>query len=169
VVNEKDIFFELSLAHSRADRALKSSINKALEKFELTLLEWLLLSVVNTAGNNGLSMTAVSTALNINLAQTNVLAIKLVRRRLIRQRTQKHDRRTRHLIVTAKGKFICERSKSPLKKLHRSISSEFSSDELVRFMQDLERMNHAVTTAQPAKVAAEVIITPQLPAATDEE
>ncbi|MEK7602855.1 MAG: hypothetical protein AAB459_01240 [Patescibacteria group bacterium] len=168
MATDKDSLFELCLAHSSAERAIKSSMNKALERYELTLLEWLLICVVNTFGSNGLSMTAVSTALNINLAQTNVLAIRLVKRRLIRQRTQRHDRRTRHLIITAKGKFICERSKSQIKTIQRMINSEFTKDELNAYIQGLERMSHAVTSGQPARIAAEVIITPKLTAATED-
>lgn len=167
--SDKDLFFELCLAQIRADRTIKSSIQKSLEKFELTSLEWLLLCVVNTAGSNGLSMTAVSTALNVTLAQTNVLAIKLVKRRLLRQRTQRHDRRTRHLIVTAKGKFVVERSRSQLKRINKMVLSEFSTEELQQYLQGLERMGHAIGSGQPARVAAEVIVSPQMPAANSHE
>jgi DNA-binding MarR family transcriptional regulator len=157
---DKESLFELCLAQSRADRAVKSAVNRALEKYELSSMEWLLLSVVNTGGGNGLSMTAAATALNITLAQTNALAVKLVKRRLIRQRTQKHDRRTRHIIITAKGKYTLERSRSLLKRLQKYVASEFSAEEIDTYRQSLERISHAILAEQPAAMAGETIIQP---------
>lgn len=96
--------YETCLAHARADRAIRTFIGNALEDYEITLMEWLMLSVVCNAPREGLSMSAVAKELDVTLPQVTSLANKLLAQQLIEQKIQAHDRRARHVFPTPRGK-----------------------------------------------------------------
>lgn len=96
--------YETCLAHARADRALRTFIANELEGHDITLMEWLMLSVVCNGPKEGLSMSAVARELDVTLPQVTSLANKLLVQQQIEQKIQAHDRRARHVFPTARGK-----------------------------------------------------------------
>lgn len=130
--------YETCLTHAWADRALRSFIAKELEQYDVTLMEWLMLSVVCNAEGEGLSMSAVAKELDVTLPQVTALTNKLLQQKLIEQQVQSHDRRARHVFPTAKGRDVwqsVERSMS--ENLYRWLYTEanITADDLQHYLR----------------------------------
>ncbi len=108
--------YETCLAHARADRALRTFVASELEKHEITLMEWLMLSVVCNAPEAGLSMSTVARSLDVTLPQVTALANKLMAQQYIEQKIQVHDRRARHVFSTPSGKKVWQDVEQSLSK-----------------------------------------------------
>ena len=98
--------YEACLLHARADRALRLVVAKQLERFKITMMEWLLLGVVCGSSDKGLSMSNIAAALDVTLPQVTALVSNLVKHRYVKQKTQAHDRRSRHVTATTRGKVL---------------------------------------------------------------
>lgn len=116
--------YETFLLHARADRALRALVATALEQHKITMMEWLLLSVVNQGPPQGISMSAAAEALDVTLPQITALANKLLILKLVRQKTQASDRRSRHIIPTGKGQTILEDAEEIIKSNMHTWTSE---------------------------------------------
>lgn len=112
--------YECCIAHARADRSVRMFIAQSLERYDVTLMEWLMLSIVCAAPAEGHSMTAVARELDVTLPQVTSLANKLLDLRLIEQKIQAHDRRARHVHATAHGK-------KTLQQIEKSLTYDFAN------------------------------------------
>lgn len=126
--------YETCLLHARADRALRSLVGSRLEQHKLTMMEWLLLSVVAQGPPEGMSMSAVAQALDVTLPQITALANKLLNLKLVRQKTQSHDRRSRHILPTGKGKSLLEDIEESLSEALSDWVSELPSEQYAQYM-----------------------------------
>jgi DNA-binding MarR family transcriptional regulator len=97
--------YELCLSHSRADRALRTKVAELLEPEQLTMMQWLLLGALS-GSKNGLSMSDIANRLGITLPQVTALLSNLDKRRIVKLRTQRRDRRSRHALLSAKGEAL---------------------------------------------------------------
>lgn len=134
--------FEVFLLQSRANRNLRIAVNQQLEHFGLTMMEWLLLNVASTAKASGLSMTAAATALDVTMPQVTALSAKLVKLRLLRQKTQLNDRRSRHIVITAKGRNTLEDIDEKLNSLRQEFSDKLGSQDLSKYIAALDKLAH---------------------------
>lgn len=134
--------FELSLLQTRASRNLRLPINRRLEEYNLTMMEWLVLSVAATGKTNGLSMTAVATALDVTMPQVTALCNKLVKMRLLRQKTQANDRRSRHIILTAKGRSTLDNVNATLGSVRQELDKQLGSKDLATYKTLLNNLAH---------------------------
>lgn len=98
--------YEACLLHAKADRALRTVVAEELERYKVTMMEWLLLGVVCGGPEKGLSMSSVANSLDVTLPQVTALVSNLVDLKLVKQKTQAHDRRSRHVVPTVKGKSL---------------------------------------------------------------
>ncbi len=95
--------YELCLLHSRADRALRTVVAEQLSSQNLTMMQWLMLGVVGAGPRDGLSMGSIAEQLGITLPQVTALLSALTKRRLTKLKSQRHDRRSRHALISPKG------------------------------------------------------------------
>jgi DNA-binding MarR family transcriptional regulator len=96
--------YEICLLHSRADRALRMVVSRRLDQFKVTMMEWLLLGVVESGAKDGMTMSTVANALDVTLPQVTALTASLTKLKLIKQKISRQDRRSRRLAVTTSGK-----------------------------------------------------------------
>ena len=134
--------FDIALLQSKAARNLQVALNQRLESFELTLMEWLFLGVVRTGGGGGLSMTAIATGLDVTMPQVTALSRDVIKRRLVRQKTQESDRRSRHLILTTKGKQLLDKIEPLAQSLLETISSEVGAEHVTAYAVALEELGY---------------------------
>ena len=106
VENTKMTMYEICLLHARTDRALRTVVAKQLDSFKVTMMEWLLLGVVCGGPDKGLSMSTIAATLDVTLPQVTALVTNLVKLRLVKQKTQTHDRRSRHVVPTNRGRIL---------------------------------------------------------------
>jgi DNA-binding MarR family transcriptional regulator len=134
--------FDVMLLQSKATRNLQVAVNQRLETYELTLMEWLFLGVVQTGGGGGLSMTAIATGLDVTMPQITALSRDLLKRRLVRQKTQNRDKRSRHLIITARGKQLLEKIKTLADLLLDTVANEVGDDNVRAYITALEELGY---------------------------
>ena len=132
---------EICLLHARADRALRSIIAKELEQYNLTMMEWLLLGVVCGGPKEGLSMTAIANQLDVTLPQVTALMNNVTKLRLVKQKTQKHDRRSRHVVPTNVGKDLCRQVEGAVKQGLDKWLGGVESDELEVYLRVVKVMS----------------------------
>src|SRR3990167_8292198 len=95
---------EMYMMQIRADMVVRFMILKSLEPYGLTIMEWQTLCAVDDGPDNGLSMSRVASMLDITLPQVSALVANLIDKKLVKQRTNRKDRRNRTLSLTKKGK-----------------------------------------------------------------
>jgi DNA-binding MarR family transcriptional regulator len=115
----KTSLLEILLLHARADRALRARLAGQLDEHNLTIMEWLLLGVLSGGSREGLSISATAARLDVTLPQVTALIASLFKKRLVRLRTQKRDRRSRHAALTAKGENVLERTEEAIGEVLR--------------------------------------------------
>lgn len=122
--------YEACLLHARADRAMRGVVAHQLEGFKVTMMEWLLLGVVCAGPDKGLSMSGVAKELDVTLPQVTALVTSLVKLRLVKQKTQSHDRRSRHVIATQRGRLMLLDMETQIAKAMREWLEDIPQDEL---------------------------------------
>lgn len=130
--------YEACLTHARADRALRLVVAKQLERFDLTMMEWLLMATVSGSPGKGMTMSAVAQALNVTLPQVTALANNLVRSKLIKQKINTRDKRSRYLTATPAGKRLIERVEVVIDDTLRTWLANIPKDQLRDYMNTLE-------------------------------
>ncbi len=130
--------YEACLMHARADRALRLVVSKQLEKFELTMMEWLLMATVCCSARNEITMSGVAQALNVTLPQVTALANNLVRSKLIKQKINTKDKRSRYLTATLSGKRLIERVEVTIDETLRNWLAAIPQDQLMNYMKTVE-------------------------------
>lgn len=134
VDNPKMTMYEMCLLHARADRALRTVVAKQLDEFKVTMMEWLLLGAVVGGPEKGLSMSTVATTLDVTLPQVTALVTNLVKLRLVKQKTQTHDRRSRHVVATNKGKILLGDMEQSIASAMEDWLKEVPSDQLGNYL-----------------------------------
>jgi DNA-binding MarR family transcriptional regulator len=134
--------YELCLIHSKADRILRTIVAEQLESTQLTMMQWLLLGVVQTAPKQGLSMTDIAEGMGITLPQVTALLSDLSKRRLVKLKTQRKDRRSRHALLTAKGEDMLNAANQ---ELEASLGLLFPGDIRVAYIDMLRRITKPET------------------------
>lgn len=125
--------YETYLLHVRADRALRALVGAKLEAFKITMMEWLLLSVVCDGPPTGVNMSAIAQTLDVTLPQVTALTNKLLNLKLVKQKTQTHDRRTRHILATSKGKNLLSETEATLSDAMSSWLAGIPADQYAQY------------------------------------
>lgn len=131
-MQEKNIIAPISaqlLEYVRADRAVRSAVGSVLDAQGTTLMQWLLLSIVCEGAGEGVTMSTAARALNVTLPQVTALTNELLKSKLIKQKTQAFDRRTRLISPTPKGTSLMQATATETQAALDSIFSEVSSDD----------------------------------------
>jgi DNA-binding MarR family transcriptional regulator len=97
--------YEGVLFHSRADRILRNLIARELEKYHVSMMEYLTLGAIDQHGSP-MTMSGVAAALDVSLPQVTALMADLLQLKLVKQKTMVQDRRSRLVTVTPKGKRL---------------------------------------------------------------
>lgn len=97
---------EMFLLYAQTDRRLRSEVSKNLESSSISLMEWLMLGILNDGDKKGISMTELSGKLSVSLPQVTAIMSGLMKKRLVRQRTLKKDRRSREALITQRGEDL---------------------------------------------------------------
>ena len=129
--------YELFLTHSRGDRELRTVVTTQLEPLRITLMQWLLLGVVAAGTKQGVSMSDIASTLGITLPQVTALMAELAKGRLVKLKTQKHDRRSRHALLTPKGEELFREAE---KNIEEALSDLFPQAERDAYANTLEKI-----------------------------
>jgi DNA-binding MarR family transcriptional regulator len=132
--------YEMCMLHARADRALRLVVGRELEQFKVTMMEWLLLGVVVSGPEKGLSMSSVAQALDVTLPQVTALVSNLLKQKLIKQKTQLQDRRSRHVSPTSRGKVLLGDMERAINQAMESWLKEVPDEELQVYLKTMKQL-----------------------------
>ena len=97
---------ELLRTTNKAQHNLNKLVGAQLKKHKLNFNQWLLLGAIYEAGDEGVGISIVARKLGINTPQITLASQGLVVRHAVRQRTQREDRRSKKLFITARGRVL---------------------------------------------------------------
>ncbi len=119
---ESSEVYQFCIAHTQADRWLRTQIAQAFGASNMTMMEWLLLQSVEMSDKIGLSITKAAELLGVSLPQVTALTQGLVKQGLLRQNVDPEDRRSRRLFIEKKGRQVCKDATHSVKKqLHHNV------------------------------------------------
>ncbi len=137
---EQFTMYEACLLHARADRALRTVVSSKLEGLNITMMEWLLLGIVVNGPEKGLSMSSVAHSLNVTLPQVTALVSNLVKQKLVRQKTQSYDRRSRHVMASPKGKALLEQIEISVGDAIKEWLKDIPETQLLAYMETVKHL-----------------------------
>jgi len=104
MVNVSDTtIYEVSLLLTKADRSFRLAVSRQLEPIGVSMMQWLLMSTVGKGPVAGLKMREVADALNVTMPQITALMNDLIKKKLVAQKVNKLDKRSRKLVLTTLG------------------------------------------------------------------
>lgn len=130
--------YEACLLHSRADRALRVVVSRQLERFSVTMMEWLLIGVVGDGPKEGVTMSAVASTLDVTLPQVTALTASLTKSKLLKQKIGRQDRRSRRLICTTAGKRLLEEIEQATNTALDEWLTDIPTEQLQSYFKTLE-------------------------------
>jgi DNA-binding MarR family transcriptional regulator len=133
--------FELCLLHARSDRALRGSIASKLEAHDITMMEWLLLGVIQRGNGKGMSMSEIAQTLHVTLPQVTALVNKLLPLRLIKQKSANLDRRSRLVSLTSKGELVLGDASKALNDATIEYFDGFSKEDIQIYTKVLQKIS----------------------------
>ena len=132
--------YEACLLHSRADRALRVVVSRQLEHFNVTMMEWLLMGVVCAGAKDGMTMTAVASALDVTLPQVTALTSSLTKSKLVKQKVSRQDRRSRRLVCTPSGKRLVEDTEKAIAGAMKDWTKDIPREELEAYYKTVKHL-----------------------------
>lgn len=130
--------YEACLLHSRADRALRVMVSRQLERFDLTMMEWLLMGVVNYGPGEGLTMSSVASTLDVTLPQVTALTASLIKAKLLKQKVSRQDRRSRRLFTTPACKRLLDEIEAAIKGAMQEWVSDIPREQLDTYFETVK-------------------------------
>lgn len=135
---------EILLIYSRADRTLRSLLANQFEKYNITMMEWLLLGVLSRGSrDDGLSISAVARELDVTLPQVTALMTGLVKKKLVRLRTLKRDRRSRYAVLSAKGEDVLSQSEEAVSSVMWRWPQAVTPGQMTAYFKTLKAIAYA--------------------------
>lgn len=136
--------YEACLLHSRAERVLKGLVAENLERWNLTRMEWLLLAAASepSKASTGHTMTEIAETLDIRLSQATALVSKMLEARILTQKVATHDRRTRYVAATAKGKRLLQDIENDMRGVMRQWLGAIPRDQLTTYLLTVKQLGY---------------------------
>jgi DNA-binding MarR family transcriptional regulator len=141
VDNSKMTMYEICLLHARTDRALRTVVANQLDEFKVTMMEWLLLGVVCGGPEKGLSMSTIAATLDVTLPQVTALVTNLIKLRLVKQKTQAHDRRSRHVVATNRGRILLGDMEQAIARAMEEWLKDIPKDQLDIYFKTIKQLS----------------------------
>ena len=114
-VHEAERVFDMAewyQLHARTNSSTTLVITRALDSFNLTVKEWVVMSILANSDGD-LTTTDIAKMFDMDVPQATVLLNKLAKKSLIRHKTNAKDRRVKYLNCTREGKRV---ALSPIKQ-----------------------------------------------------
>ena len=131
----------MCLLHARSDRILRGHIASQLGSSKITMMEWLVLGVINKSKSKGKSMSEIAQVLHVTLPQVTALVNKLLPLKLVRQKSASSDRRSRIVTLTSKGELVFEEAGKLLDSSQKELFSGVSTIELEAYLATLNTLS----------------------------
>ncbi len=101
--------YTVMLAKIRAFRATKDVIAKSLKQFDVTIMQWLFLGVVEQVGGSSTAMD-IARQLNVSMPLVTRFTKQLADKKLVSITPDPGDKRTKHIGLTTAGENLLQKS-----------------------------------------------------------
>ena len=152
---------EAFLYLSRADRLLRLAVSGCLEKYKVTMMEWLLLGVVGDGPAEGQNMSALARQLDLTMPQVTALTSHHLQQKLVKQKAAKHERRNRYVLITGKGRNLLEDVEEDVRTSVYAWLQPIPDDQMANFMDTAVRICH-LEEERAAQAEAEETAEPEV-------
>ncbi|PLS81732.1 hypothetical protein CYG49_01120 [Candidatus Saccharibacteria bacterium] len=98
--------FEACVLQSRAYRNLRDFMVEQLKPYDLTMMEWVLLGLVNASMPEGMTPSEISKTIDVGLPMVTNMVDRVAQMGLVRSDKDLHDRRRRIVVATDKGSVM---------------------------------------------------------------
>lgn len=132
--------YEACLMHSRADRALRLVVANALEEFNITMMQWLLLATVQKGPATGMRMKELAEALDVTMPQITALMNDLTKMKLAKQKINSSDRRSRRLSTTPLGKQHLQKIDKTINSVLKDWLEEVPTQDMNSYLATVKRL-----------------------------
>lgn len=92
--------------HHKTDLVMRGVLSSELEGFRLSLAEWLLLGIVSEGPEDGVSLSEIAKHMGVSQPQVTGLMSNITNQKLVRQKVQRRDRRSRHVTLSTRGQHL---------------------------------------------------------------
>lgn len=135
--------YEISLLQSRADRSLRVFLSAAIKSFDITVMEWLLLSTVaeNATKDKGVTMSFVARALNVTLPQVTALTSRMLKTELLQQKVSTKDRRSRTMQVTPSGEQLLADIDKKMDAVQDRWLADLTEEDITGYISTLRKLS----------------------------
>lgn len=133
--------YEACLLHSRADRALRMVAARGLEQFDITMMQWLLLSTTNKGPASGMRMSELAESLDVTMPQITALMNDLIKLKLAKQKVNSSDRRSRRLTLTPLGKKQLQKMEEAVDRVMREWLNNIPASEMGNYLQTVSKLS----------------------------
>lgn len=131
---------KILLLHSRADRVLRSRVAAELEEYKITMMEWLLMGIISEGPEDGISMSSIAQELDVTLPQVTALITNLNQKKIVRLKTQRRDRRSRHAFLTSRGSAILASLNEDITKAMKNWPADLPKSQLSGYLETIKLM-----------------------------
>jgi len=116
---------------------LRAMVGNCLEQFKITMMEWLLLGVVGEAPKEGITLSHIADALDVSQPQVSALMDEVLSQRLVRQKVNKKDRRSRTVALTPKRARLVERIEAAITNHLKEWLAEIPKEQLQAYLNTI--------------------------------
>jgi DNA-binding MarR family transcriptional regulator len=102
------------------------------------MMEWLLLGVVGEGPDNGMSLSDIAKRLDVSQPQVTALMTKVSKQRLVRQKVQRHDRRSRHVVLSTRGQRMLDLIEDAIATRLKEWLADVPREQLKHYIQTIE-------------------------------
>ncbi len=128
------------LLYGRTSNAFKIVVAKALDNYELSVLEWMIITRIGTNESGDYTITKLADEFDLNVPQSTVLVKGLIARNLVRQKVSAKDRRIKFLSCTRRGAKLVYESDQAVQHAMRYWLFDLSDTEIIKYVETMKKI-----------------------------
>lgn len=129
------------ILHNRTGNAFKLVVARALDDFELSVLEWVILSRIASDETGEYTITKIAEDFDINVPQATVLIKALAKRSLVRQKVSAKDRRVKFLSCSRRGMKLAYDAEQAVQHAMRYWLFDLSDKEIIGYVGAMKKIS----------------------------
>lgn len=130
--------YQASILHARAYRNLKNYKNEILKRHGLTMMQWMVIGLINDAGEKGIRMSDIAEQLDTTQAFATTTVNFLEARQIVSRTTHETDKRSKRIKIEPGHKQLIEQIEADVRqKLRETLYQHISRQDLEVFIKVL--------------------------------
>lgn len=132
--------YDAGILQAKAYRKLRHFMQKELEQYDITMMQWALLGTIYRSGTKGAIINDIARRLDVEGSLVTNMVNNMVKREYVKKVVNPYDSRSKKVIATSEGKQLVRRVERELRKAMRSWLSPISKLSLSRYLITLDKI-----------------------------